>query len=80
MFGIIKCHLCITMSGYDSIKPENDILFFQNMAYIVRTWYYVTHHFKSDGSGCANNRLNSSNPAIGNETNRASGHLCAHIG
>ena len=40
------------------------------------TMWLIT--LKSDGSGCANNRLNSSNPAIGNEMNRALGHLCAH--
>ena len=79
-YDYVKIRMCITMSGYGSIKPENGILFFQNIAFIVRTYYYVTHHFKSDVSCCANNRLNSSNPAIGNEMNRALCHLCAHIG
>ena len=68
----------VVFSGYGSIN--------QNMAfYFFRIWrislgngtmWLIT--LKSDGSGCANNRLNSSNPAIGNEMNRALGHLCAH--
>ena len=45
-YDYVKIRMCITMSGYGSIKPEYGILFFHNMAYIVRTWYYVTHHFK----------------------------------
>ena len=45
-YDYVKIRMCITMSGYGSIKPEYGISFFQNMAYIVRTWYYVTHHFK----------------------------------